>query len=271
MTVGIIPAAGVGSRIQPLAFSKELLPVGSRSGRALAQPRAVSEYIVERMIAGGASTICFVISPKKHDILQHHGAGTGGVRFLYAVQGEPDGLCDAVFSALPVVRHDEPVLVGLPDTVWFPADGLTALPDDELGFLLFPVENPSVFDAVLTDAAGRVREIRVKSETPGTNWVWGAFKIPGAVFHELWRLWLRRGRRDAYIGSLVNAHLGEGGRAVGVHAGQDYVDVGTFDGYRRAIELLRARGEDTGGPAAPDPLFAPGGEAREPITTKAGD
>jgi len=26
---GIIPAAGIGSRIQPLAFSKELLPVGS--------------------------------------------------------------------------------------------------------------------------------------------------------------------------------------------------------------------------------------------------
>jgi len=29
---GIVPAAGQGSRIQPLAFSKELLPVGSRRG-----------------------------------------------------------------------------------------------------------------------------------------------------------------------------------------------------------------------------------------------
>jgi hypothetical protein len=27
---GLVPAAGLGSRIQPLAFSKELLPVGSR-------------------------------------------------------------------------------------------------------------------------------------------------------------------------------------------------------------------------------------------------
>ena len=27
---GIVPAAGSGTRIQPLAFSKELLPVGSR-------------------------------------------------------------------------------------------------------------------------------------------------------------------------------------------------------------------------------------------------
>ena len=48
---GIIPAAGLGSRIQPLAFSKELLPVGSRLDGEIERPRAVSEYLVERMIA----------------------------------------------------------------------------------------------------------------------------------------------------------------------------------------------------------------------------
>src|SRR5689334_13933934 len=51
---GIIPAAGHGSRIQPLAFSKELLPVGSRFDGVSERPRAVSEYLVERMQAGGA-------------------------------------------------------------------------------------------------------------------------------------------------------------------------------------------------------------------------
>ena len=58
---GIIPAAGIGSRIQPLAFSKELLPVGSRIDGATERPRAVSEYLIERMVRGGASKICFVI------------------------------------------------------------------------------------------------------------------------------------------------------------------------------------------------------------------
>jgi hypothetical protein len=37
---GIIPAAGLGSRIQPLAFSKELLPVGSRLDEGTERPRA---------------------------------------------------------------------------------------------------------------------------------------------------------------------------------------------------------------------------------------
>src|SRR4051794_10017191 len=43
---GIVPAAGKGSRIQPLAFSKELLPVGSHFEDGAERPRAVSEYLV---------------------------------------------------------------------------------------------------------------------------------------------------------------------------------------------------------------------------------
>jgi len=67
---GVVPAAGGGSRIQPLAFSKELLPVGSRFDGDTERPRAVSEYLVERMIIAGATRICFVISPGKSDILE---------------------------------------------------------------------------------------------------------------------------------------------------------------------------------------------------------
>ena len=50
---GIIPAAGQGSRIQPLAFSKELLPVGGRYDGKMRRPRAVSDYLMERMALGG--------------------------------------------------------------------------------------------------------------------------------------------------------------------------------------------------------------------------
>ena len=46
---GVIPAAGNGTRIQPLAFSKELLPLGGR-WEERERPCAVSEYLVERMI-----------------------------------------------------------------------------------------------------------------------------------------------------------------------------------------------------------------------------
>ena len=73
---GIVPAAGQGSRMQPLAFSKELLPVGSRRDGNRDRPRAVSEYLVERLVLGGADKICFVISPGKSDILGYYGGGS---------------------------------------------------------------------------------------------------------------------------------------------------------------------------------------------------
>src|SRR5437763_655089 len=96
---GIIPAAGAGTRIQPLAFSKELLPVGSRLDGGTERPRAVSEYLLERMLRGGADKVCFVIAPGKSDILHYYGGGYGGASIAYVVQPRPGGLCDAVFRA----------------------------------------------------------------------------------------------------------------------------------------------------------------------------
>jgi glucose-1-phosphate thymidylyltransferase len=237
---GIIPAAGKGSRIQPLAFSKELLPVGSRLDGDTERPLAVSEYLVERMIAGGASKICFVVSPGKTDILEYYGSKVYSAHVCYTVQTEPNGLCDAFFRALPFIEDGEQVLFGLPDTVWFPAEGYTFLDDGVLSFLLFPVDRPEFFDAVVTDENARVLEIQVKQPRPGSRWVWGAFKMPAATFHELHQLWVDRGRSDEYIGTLVNAWLAQGGQALGVHAGERYVDVGTIHGYREAITLLGA-------------------------------
>ena len=237
---GIIPAAGAGNRIQPLAFSKELLPVGSRRESGSERPRAVSEYLIERMISGGADKLCFIISPGKADILHYYGSRLWGADIMYAVQPQPGGLCDAVFRARPFIAESEPVLVGLPDTSWFPEDGLGRLPDDTLSFLLFPVDQPQFFDAVLTDDRDNVREIQVKQRNAGTNWIWGAFKMPGYIFHELYELWRKPERGDEYFGTLINAWLAAGGRATAVRAGRGYVDVGTLHGDREAIRLLDA-------------------------------
>lgn len=243
---GIIPAAGAGSRIQPLAFSKELLPVGSRRDGDSERPRAVSEYLIERMILGGATKICFVISPGKSDILSYFGGGFGTADFAYVVQAHPGGLCDAIFRALPLISSDEPVVIGLPDTIWFPETALRELPDDGLSFLLFPVEHPEFFDSVIADESGRVQEIRVKQRVPGSNWIWGAFKMPGAVLRELFDLWNERERTDEYFGTLVNAYLAKGGTAQALRAGESYVDIGTLHGYRSAISLLSSSAHEEG-------------------------
>jgi dTDP-glucose pyrophosphorylase len=240
-TWGIIPAAGAGSRIQPLAFSKELLPVGSRLDQEMERPRAVSEYLIERMIAGGATKLCFVISPGKSDILEYFGGRIGETDLAYVVQPRPAGLCDALFRAAPLVGVDEHVLIGLPDTIWFPVDGFALMPDDRLSFLLFPVAQPQFFDAVVTDCDDRVLEVQVKHAEPRSSWIWGAVKMDGRTFHALHDLWSQVDRHDEYLGTLVNAFLAQGGEAVGVRAGLAYVDVGTLHGYREAIQMLDRR------------------------------
>jgi glucose-1-phosphate thymidylyltransferase len=240
---GIIPAAGNGTRIQPLAFSKELLPVGSRNEDGNERPKAVGEYLVERMILAGARRICFVISPEKSDILEYFGGAFAEAQLCYVVQPKAEGLCDAIFRALPLIDDAEDVVIGLPDTVWFPEHAMTVLPPGQLSFLLFPVERPELFDAVVTDSRGGVQRIEVKDPKPSTTWVWGAFKLPGRILRELHALWLERERQDPYVGTLVNAWLSRGGSATAIRAGEAYVDVGTLGGYRAAMRLL--------GPTAP--------------------
>ncbi len=248
--LGLIPAAGSGTRLQPLAFSKELLPVGTRLDRGIERPRAVSEYLIERLIAGGATRLCFTIASHKSDIVSYYGGSIEGVPVCYVVQPTPSGLCDALFRALPFVTEHESLAVGLPDTIWFPAQALRNLPDAGLSFLCFPVDQPELFDAVIAGPTGEVQRIEVKQQSPGSSWVWGAFKIEAQLFEELNLLYEERGGRDQYVGTLINEYLVRGGKARAVNAGEAYVDVGTVDGLRRAAALLESRASTLHQPAS---------------------
>jgi glucose-1-phosphate thymidylyltransferase len=217
-----------------------MLPVGSSvDEHGVERPKAVSEFLVERMLHAGADRICFVLSPEKTDIIPYFARHRAASRLCYVVQERPVGLCDALFRGLHVMREDEDVLIGLPDTVWFPGDGFSLLPPRDLSFLLFPVDEPSRFDAVVLQGAA-VQEIEVKQAEPRSNLVWGAFRMHASIFRELHALWSEPGRGDEYVGTLVNEYLRRGGRARGVAAGERYYDVGTVDGYRAAIEALAA-------------------------------
>jgi dTDP-glucose pyrophosphorylase len=244
---GIIPAAGLGTRIQPLAFSKELLPVGTRRDGDSERPRAVCEYLLDRMLKAGATRICFVISPAKADIMNYFGGQIGKASICYAIQSNAAGLCDAIFTALPFVSASDEVVVGLPDTVWFPENGFTYLPSRRFSFLLFPVDRPELFDAVVTNEEGWVTAIEVKQATPSTKWIWGGFKLPAEDLIQLRELWIERGRSDQYLGTLVNSYVAKGHKVGAVRRGETYVDVGTLHGYREAVKLLAVQQSDIAG------------------------
>lgn len=242
--IGIIPAAGAGQRIQPLGCSKELLPVGSRMVEGVERPKAVSEYLVERMIAAGASQICMVISAEKSDIVRYYAERSYAAEIFYVVQHHPQGLCDALFRAEPFARQHEQVLIGLPDTVWFPENAYYPALNHQsadVNLILFPVQNPSAFDSVLCDPQNFVSKVEVKVSAPQSNWIWGAITATGNSFRSLKLLWDARHGEDEYLGTLLNAYIDAGNPVRGHFAGETYMDVGTMQGFRQAQDFLRGQ------------------------------
>jgi len=247
--IGIIPAAGAGQRIQPLGCSKELLPVGSRTIEGIERPKAVSEYLVERMIAAGADQICMIISSEKSDIVKYYAERDYAAEIFYVVQQKPRGLCDALFRAEPFTRSHDRVLIGLPDTIWFPENAYRAAVDrgENVNLVLFPVTNPSVFDAVVADERGFVERVEVKQPDVHSHWIWGAVTATSEAFRALKLMWEARHREHEYLGHLLNAYMDAGNPVHCTYSGEHYMDVGTIEGYHAAQDFLRTLRARKGG------------------------
>ena len=67
--VGIVPAAGKGSRLAPFPCPKELFPVGYQdfevNGVHQKRPKVVSQYLIENIIDAGAGRILFIVGDGK--------------------------------------------------------------------------------------------------------------------------------------------------------------------------------------------------------------
>jgi dTDP-glucose pyrophosphorylase len=206
---------------------------------------------VERMIAAGVERICMVISAEKSDIVRYYAERDYAAEIFYVVQQKPAGLCDALFRAEAFVKDDEPVLIGLPDTIWFPENAYRQAVerDNTVTLVLFPVLNPAVFDAVVCDVHGYVSKVEVKESEPSTHWVWGAVTARGAAYRALKHLWDARHHEDEYLGHLLNAYIEAGNPVRAISVGEHYMDVGTIEGYHAAQDYLR-RSRESGLKAA---------------------
>jgi hypothetical protein len=96
---------------------------------------------------------------------------------------------------------------------------------------------------VVCDQFGYVEEVQVKKQDARSHWVWGAVTARGDSFHRLRLLWEARHRADEYLGDLLNAFIAAGNVVEGKFAGEVYMDVGTLEGYRNALDYLRAHGQ----------------------------
>jgi glucose-1-phosphate thymidylyltransferase len=162
--VGVLPAAGRATRLQPLAGSKEVLPVAGRP---------VMDYVLERMRHAGCEEIRIVTRPDKIDVIAYAES-----RGAVVVLGEPRSVTESFAAGIRGTADDDIILIGWPDTLWEPLDGyvrlLAALEDGvDVALGLFQLDHDLDRSDVVTFERGRVTGIHVKPAEPPSSWVWG--------------------------------------------------------------------------------------------------
>lgn len=180
-TIGILPAAGIGSRLRPFLHPKELLPIlfslDRQSGEA--RPMLAAEYSLAAMREAGIERCIVIINEGKSEILKYFGNGTEmGMNLVYAVQSEPAGLPQAIIAAKTWLK-DADVCLALPDTVFRPRTALRMICEKkqssgaELVLGVFPTLEPQHLGPVRIGDNGRVVEVQDKPPETDIMNTWG--------------------------------------------------------------------------------------------------
>jgi len=254
--VGIIPAAGRGTRLAPLPFSKELFPLGYQrlliNGKEQWRPKVVSQYIFEQMLFAGASKIFFVLGPGKHSIMEYYGDGhRWGVDIGYLFQEEPKGLPFALGLLRAWINKEDVVLFGMPDTLIHPKNLLAKMVEyhlkmgADLTLSTFRTSHPEKFGMVEIDKNGNIVANIDKPKQSSLEYMWGA-ACWSFEFVEILEKFVSNTSclGEAVLSSAFQMAIEHKLKVIAFQcAGSEYCDIGTVDELNAAI-LRYSRFED---------------------------
>jgi glucose-1-phosphate thymidylyltransferase len=240
--VGIIPAAGTGSRLWPYRAAKELIQVGYRTVDGRLLPKAAVEHTLTAMRAGGVDRAFVVLSPVKGEVFHYLGSGEQlGLQLGYLCQESPYGMPHALDLAHPFLT-DQTVCLGMPDTVLAPEDCFAQLFDfhdaagADLTLGVFPTAEPrSLAPVVIEPGTHRVLAIVDKPEFPPAANTWGIAAWSPAftgLLHDDRELLLT----DVFVAALT---AGLRVRALTFDGGE-FHDIGTTAGLVRTRKRLES-------------------------------
>jgi len=237
--VGLIPAAGRGTRLGRLPFCKELYPLGYRA--AVDSPTGskaivVSQDLLERMALAGVVRAFIVLGPGKAAIMDYFGDGAAvGIDLAYLMQEVPRGMPFALDLARPWL-HAETVVFGMPDTIVRPKTSFVDLlaaheaAHAEVTLGVFPTAEPHRFGMVALDAQDRVVASIDKPRDTELRYMWG-IACWGPAFTALMGEHLRglaEAPSELVLSSVFQRAIDDGlhVRAVRFEDGE-YVDIGS--------------------------------------------
>jgi glucose-1-phosphate thymidylyltransferase len=245
--IGILPAAGLGTRLYPSFYPKELLTVAfaPEAGAAALRPVLAIELALRAMAAAQIPRCHVVVSEAKWEVLRYLRDGRRhGIDIAYLVQAEPRGLADAVDQGYPWSRSANVCLV-MPDTVLQPVDAIgqvkagLAEGDADLVLGVFPTAHPEQLGPVRFAADGRVSEVLDKPAETDLRNAWGVAAW-SPDFSDLLHSTLAAAApaRRPVLGAVFDLAVRRGLTVRAQYfAGGSYVDIGTPEGLRAALAL----------------------------------
>ncbi len=254
--IGLIPCGGHATRIAPLPCSKEIFPVGLRATPdGSLRPKAVSHYLLEKMREGGVRRAYFILRKGKWDIPEYYGDGTAfGMDLGYLMMGRPHGPAYTVDQAYPFVKGAR-VAVGFPDILFEPLNAFSRAlkrlkaTRTDLVLGLYRAHDIRIWDMVVTDRTGRVRELLIKPDKTKSKLGW-VFAVWTSKFTEFMHEYLATLKTTAHrpaanlpaevtVGEVIQAAIREGIATQSVvfprHA---YLDIGTPEGLQKVAAGL---------------------------------
>ena len=154
----IIPAAGIGIRLQPHTLNrpKVMVPLAGKP---------ILEHISISLFEAGFDEISVIVGYKKEAIIDYFDVKYPG-HFKFPVQEEMKGLGHAILYGLEDI--DEPVLIILGDTIIDLDMSLLSDPKNNI-IAVVEVEDPSRFGIVETNDEGIITRMVEKPEEPQSN------------------------------------------------------------------------------------------------------
>lgn len=247
--MGLIPAAGKGSRLGRLPFSKELLPIGFAGVAGPGRGVLVAiENAIASLVENGVTRQHVIIAPGKWDIPAYLGDGSQlEASISYLIADASPSVPHSLDVAHRFVESCEVVLI-FPDIVFQPRDAISELVTHrarsgaDVALALVPSDRGDKVDIVSCNSAGDVMEIIAKPGADISGWTWVAANWNSkftAFLHAHLRQTGRpdqpRSQQELYVADILTAAISAGFTVQAVKFPDgDAIDIGTPDDLSRA-------------------------------------
>lgn len=246
MIYAIVPAAGKAMRLQPLALSKELLPL-------FIKKYSCSLDFNLQQVSQVADAISVITNQKKTDLISFLERTRQNYKPTTILIASPLDLPDSTMSPYSIINpnNDDKFILTLPDTYWEPINApktLVAKLNDNYDVVLglFNSAPSKFYDSVKLDG-NVVSKILVKKDPPASEWFWGSMAFNGKAYRLMNKKMNSKRKKggEVLLGETINDLIQKKDLKVGgVKLNNNlYFDLGTPERYAKFLydNLVKAK------------------------------